>query len=45
MDMLHRYTHWYTRLTTFEGYMGVYLDIDDVRNFVQDKLEDVNLLF
>ena len=31
LDMLHRYVHWYTKLSSFEGYMGVHLDIDDLK--------------
>lgn len=42
INMLHRYVHHHTRLTSFEGYMGVRLDIDDLALYIKARLEEAN---
>ena len=42
IGMLHRYVHNHTKLTRFDGYMGIRLDIDDLAAYNTQRLEEVN---
>ena len=37
-DQVHYYVHKYTRLSSFDFFMGIRLDIDDVANWVTARL-------
>jgi len=44
LNMLHRFVHNHTKMTSFEGYMGVRLDLDDLAVYNTNRLEEVNKL-